>query len=587
VARRAAIPAAGRQRPGLGERRLPVRAGFALVVANARYWTGVAPLVRRELARWERRAGAIADAELKALALAKLDGEGFHAEAAAMFATLAPRARRPSVVEAIVALELLFDYLDGLTERPASDPLRAGEHLFGALRDAFAVRAASAAPDLPPPAAGFVPPAAGFAPPAAGVARRAGSRGADPRGAAPRCADGGYLEELSDAVAAALAHLPAAPAVAAVAQTLARRAGEAQTRIHAAAQLGLAPLREWAAAELRDEVEPGDEDGGDWRLRVAGAAASVLALHALIAAAADPATTPRAARRIAETHLATSVLLTLLDGLVDEQSDSAGVRRPRYLDLFADRAELPETLARTARRALTLARGLPGGARHAMLLTAAVAYYGSAPGAGDEGARVAIARVQRELEPLIVPTLALMRAWRGAQKLSSRRRVPVDMSRPVSTSIPQYRGKRLALGVIAAGLLALGLLAPAGARAAHTLGVRDEGRLHYVKSSGSAILDEGRASGTLPGWVRVRFFYDGEPTASASFTIAAPGGTIDARGSARLSSPNSLSPSFHGTLTITGGSGRYAHARGRGQLYGIYYRRSYGLVVQAIATLVY
>jgi hypothetical protein len=127
----------------------------------------------------------------------------------------------------------------------------------------------------------------------------------------------------------------------------------------------------------------------------------------------------------------------------------------------------------------------------------------------------------------------------------------------------------------------------ASALAARVLNVRDQGRLHYVKSSGSVIIDEGRAGGTFPGWVKVRFTYDGEPTVAARFTISGNGGSISARGTARLSSPTSPSPSFRGTMTITGGSGRYAHAHGRGELYGVYYRRSYGLTVQAIGKLPY
>ncbi len=135
--------------------------------------------------------------------------------------------------------------------------------------------------------------------------------------------------------------------------------------------------------------------------------------------------------------------------------------------------------------------------------------------------------------------------------------------------------------------IAFGSFPHAGAHAARVLTVRDEGRLHYIKSSGSVIIDEGHASGTFPGWVKVRFTYDGEPTVGARFTISGRGGSISARGTARLSSPTSPSPSFHGTMTIIGGTGRYAHVHGGGGLYGVYYRRSYGLTVQAIAKLPY
>lgn len=109
-----------------------VLAAFAL--ANARYWLCVAGQVRGQMRHWEARAQAIGDPELRALALEKLHAEGFNAEAAAMAATIAPRATRAHAVRAIVALELLYDYLDGLSERPHADPLGEGERLYGATR---------------------------------------------------------------------------------------------------------------------------------------------------------------------------------------------------------------------------------------------------------------------------------------------------------------------------------------------------------------------------------------------------------------------------------------------------------------------
>jgi hypothetical protein len=140
---------------------------------------------------------------------------------------------------------------------------------------------------------------------------------------------------------------------------------------------------------------------------------------------------------------------------------------------------------------------------------------------------------------------------------------------------------------VAVGATAWARSAGSRAHSARVLRVHDEGHLHFVKSSGSVIIDEGRASGTFPGWVKVRFTYNGEPTVGARFTISGAGGSISARGSARLSSPTSTTPSFHGSMKITGGSGRYARVRGGGELYGVYNRRSYGLTVQAIGELPY
>jgi hypothetical protein len=41
------------------------------------------------------------------------------------------------------------------------------------------------------------------------------------------------------------------------------------------------------------------------------------------------------------------------------------------------------------------------------------------------------------------------------------------------------------------------------AHTARVLSVRDEGRLRFVRASGSVILDEGSVSGSFPGWARV------------------------------------------------------------------------------------
>jgi tetraprenyl-beta-curcumene synthase len=349
---------------------------MALVLANARYWTSVAPIVRRELARWERHARAIEDPELRVLALSKLRCEGFHAEAAAMLATLAPRAHRSTVVQAIVALELLFDYLDGLTERPSDNPLVEGERLFKAFIDAAAAGSARPENDLRPPEIPL-----------------------------------GYLESLSRAATGAVAQLPAAFAIADVARRTAERSAQAQTRMHAAPALGATQLETWANAEANGS-------GLGWRELAAGAASSVLVLHALIAAAADPRTTPGQAGRIEAAYLSMCVVLTLLDGLVDHEQDTSrgGGARHGYLGLYGDPTELSDVLGQAARRAALEARALPGGARDVMILVGVVAYYGSAPGAEGELARPVVARLRRELAPLASPTLAIMRAWRSIRR---------------------------------------------------------------------------------------------------------------------------------------------------------------------------
>jgi phage gpG-like protein len=146
---------------------------------------------------------------------------------------------------------------------------------------------------------------------------------------------------------------------------------------------------------------------------------------------------------------------------------------------------------------------------------------------------------------------------------------------------------RRATRIKAAAALAVTLLVVSSAQATSVLNVHDTGHLRFVRASGSTILDEGSVTGSFPGSARVRFVYDGEPEVSAQFTISGHGGSVSARGTGRLSSPTSPSPSFRGHMTIVGGSGRYAHIHGGGELFGVYDRRSYALTVQAIGKLPY
>ncbi len=132
---------------------------------------------------------------------------------------------------------------------------------------------------------------------------------------------------------------------------------------------------------------------------------------------------------------------------------------------------------------------------------------------------------------------------------------------------------------------ALGMLTLAGAAiAARALKASDTARLHYISASGSLLYEEGGASGTIPGSMRVHF--DVGATFTGSFTIYTRGGTITGHGTATPHG-SGIYESFAGTLVVSGGSGRYTHARGRAGLYGTFDRDSYGLVVQTTGTLLY
>jgi tetraprenyl-beta-curcumene synthase len=353
------------------DRWLSTRTGLALILANARYWRTVAPLVRTQLERWQEHAEAIPDPTLQATALLNLREEGFNAQATATLATLAPHRHRKSVVEAIVGLQTMYDYLDSLVERPLADPLSDGQRLYQAFLDAVL-------PDTEP---------------------------RDDYYPQPHSDDGGYLLELIDVVRRALAQLPRLAAVTEVAERAAERCAEAQVRAHAAPLLGSAQLERWAQRNAAGT-------GLQWPEFLAGAVSSGLALHALIAAAADPRTTHGQAIALDHAYLSICALTTLLDSVIDYEQDIYGTGRPGYLRYYEDREALAQGLRAVLHRATGRTREVPDGAHHLVTLIGVVAYYSSAPTASSPWARHVISEISQELQPLITPTHAVMRAWR-------------------------------------------------------------------------------------------------------------------------------------------------------------------------------
>ncbi len=131
---------------------------------------------------------------------------------------------------------------------------------------------------------------------------------------------------------------------------------------------------------------------------------------------------------------------------------------------------------------------------------------------------------------------------------------------------------------------ASGLGTPLAARAAHVLSVHDEAYLHLAGTNGSLLLEEGPATGAIPGTVKADFVVAANVT--ATFTIYAHGGSISGQGTGALHSTG-LYSSFGGSLKVTGGTGRYKHAHGSGGLYGAINRKTYALTVQTTGRLSY
>jgi hypothetical protein len=163
---------------------------------------------------------------------------------------------------------------------------------------------------------------------------------------------------------------------------------------------------------------------------------------------------------------------------------------------------------------------------------------------------------------LAIPTIPVAGALAGTP-------APAPVGAPAGTSVPAaLHGKHRS----------------PTARAARTLSIADTAAMHYTGGSGSLLHETGAATGTLPGSMKAECNIGA--TLSTSFTIYAAGGTIKGHGTATPHGSGAVE-SFAGTLTATGGTGRYAHAHGHTGLYGTFNRRNYALTVQTTGKLSY
>jgi len=329
------IPFRGTSTPTTLEHKLELPYVFADTVA--RYLLQVLPSVTAERAHWRAAAAEIPNPILREHARASMRKRG-NIEGAALFATLAPPTHRRRTVRALVAYQSAYNYLDALSEQPNTDPVANNDQLHQALLTALNPHAEH--PDY--------------------YARN------------PQRDDGGFLAALIDACRYTVASLPAFKTVEPPALAAARRTVDFQSLNLNERQGGDDALRRWAA----DETPAGS--GLAW-WETAAAAGSSLAVHALIAAAADPRVDFWDVMEIDRAYFPwMGALHSLLDSLVDRDEDQASGQRS-LLDYYrtpTERAISLYSLASRARRATEL---LPKPHAHRVILTAMCSYYLSAP----------------------------------------------------------------------------------------------------------------------------------------------------------------------------------------------------------------
>jgi hypothetical protein len=152
----------------------------------------------------------------------------------------------------------------------------------------------------------------------------------------------------------------------------------------------------------------------------------------------------------------------------------------------------------------------------------------------------------------------------------------------------------VALVLLPAALLAVGASAAAyspSARAtrnqaapvavaARELTISESGNLHLVSHHHEQIVETGHGTGTLSGSITVNMTL-AFSHASISFTAyPSTGGSVVGRGEGTIYA-GGKNAHFTGSATITGGTGKYAHASGRGiHLEGTLQRHTFALAVK-------
>jgi tetraprenyl-beta-curcumene synthase len=310
---------------------------FAIFARGAvAYWLSVFPQVCLLVVRWRGQARRIPDPLLRSLALAALEKRG-NIEGAAAFAAFAPWRRRAAAVRAAGAFQCAYNLLDMLGEQPSADPVRDGRRLHEAL--VFALT--PGAPRL------------------------------DWYELHPQREDGGFLDSLLDECRTAFVQLPAAQTVQPWARDAAERIADFQSLNLSEAQGDHAGLAQWG-----ERATPAGTDLRWWE--TAAAAGSSLAVHALIAAAAEPGLNAEQARSLSDAYFPwIGCLHSLLDNLIDKREDEAAGHRS-LLEYYPP-ADAAARLGELTLRARAAAANIPNSLRHRVMLTAMIANYLSSP----------------------------------------------------------------------------------------------------------------------------------------------------------------------------------------------------------------
>lgn len=139
---------------------------------------------------------------------------------------------------------------------------------------------------------------------------------------------------------------------------------------------------------------------------------------------------------------------------------------------------------------------------------------------------------------------------------SSRSRAAARLRAPIAALAILVLAFAAAVGTGAAGA------AGPSAKAAGSLNLSDSANLSLNNHKGVELKESGTAKGNLPGKIYIQLRLASAHSVTAKIQVYPSRGSVAASASATYRVVTSSSASFAGTLTITGGSGRYSKAKG-------------------------
>jgi len=326
----------------------------------------------RELHAWHRRAASIPDAPIRADALDALVHKRDNVEGASLFSIL-PKYRNESLLRLLVAYQVMWDFLDSVSEHGACAGQANGRQLHRALVEA-----------LDPEA------------PISDYYRHH-----------PWKDDGGYLRALVETCRRSCARLPGYRQVRPLILRGVRDCAIQSLNHEREPSRRDVALKEWAEREFADE------HGLSWFERTAAAGAFMP--HVLLALAAEPSCKQEEVDAVYSAYFPwVSLTISMLDSYIDRADDTASESHS-YISHYATEAAALERLAAIIRRIVSHAPGLPNGRRQAVLTEGIIAMYLSTAGVNTPSTRESTRMLARAGGSLTRVLLPIARAWRVAR----------------------------------------------------------------------------------------------------------------------------------------------------------------------------